>query len=183
MNDRPPLSRPLLVLISGAPGAGKTTLAKQLAKHMGLYHVERDALKLGIEYTSRTAPKDRKHTVVPIYFELIFQLLKLRVSTIADGSHYKGESEADLKPYGEVAQVFNIHCKAHNHHERFNQRQSAEAEHQPKWLTPHMVDTNSVYARTSEPLEHGYQTLEVDTSDGYDPSIETIIAWIEGQLN
>ena len=178
-----PLSQPLLVLISGAPGSGKTTLAKLLAERTGLYHVERDNLKLGIEFTSRSDPKDRNKTVVPIYLELLFQLLKLRVSIIADASHYQGKSEADLQRYGNIATVVNIHCRAANHHERAQKRDTIRVSAQPEWLSEYTPKYTAAAPQTINPIAHGYTVLEVDTSEGYKPTIDVITDWLYQQLS
>jgi predicted kinase len=181
MEKRTPLALPLLVLVSGTPGSGKTTLAKLLAQKMGLYHVERDTLKFGIEFTARTDPKDRKKTVVPIYWEVIYQLLTLRISCIADGSHYKGETEKDLERLGKVATVLNLHCQAAGHHERLLKREAARG-NVPAWEKGYTPDFERMYKLTNKPLEHGYQTLIIDTTDGYQPSIERVATWIEEQI-
>ena len=179
MPTHAPLARPLLVLMSGAPGSGKTTLARLLSQKMGLYHLERDSLKLGIEFTSHSSPANRSKTVVPIYFELVANMLALRISIIADGSHYAGKTEKDLQRFGAVATVVNIHCHAANHHERFLRRVAAEAHEQPGWLPEHLPDITAIYQQTREPLAHGYETLEVDTTtEEYEPSLAVIVAWI-----
>ena len=177
-----PLTRPLLVFVSGAPGTGKTTLAKELANRMGLYHVERDTLKLGIEFTSHTDPKDRLHTVIPIYFKLLAELLKLRVSIIADGSQYIGESEPFLAPFKDLATVLDIHCQATNWHERVLDRQAREKPLQPKWEKEFYRDLQDLYTRTHKPLAHGYEVLEVDTTEEYQPNLAAIEAWISARL-
>ena len=41
--DRGPV-RPLAVVVGGAPGSGKTTLARQLSEAMGLPHLNKDLL-------------------------------------------------------------------------------------------------------------------------------------------
>jgi adenylate kinase family enzyme len=45
------------ILVKGASGAGKSTLAFELARHLGLRHVELDALHWGPNWTAASAPE------------------------------------------------------------------------------------------------------------------------------
>ena len=47
---RPP--RPALVIVSGPPGSGKTTLARQVARGVGCPAVCRDEIKEGMAHAS-----------------------------------------------------------------------------------------------------------------------------------
>ncbi len=170
---------PLLLLISGAPGSGKTTLASELSARMGLYHVERDKLKHGIEFILDTPPEDRIRTVVPVYFRAITSLLELNISCIADGAHFRGRSEDDLKELGSGAVTLNIHCRSQNARQRAESRDIARGGLDEAYRP----DYDRIFDESLELVEHGFPTLEVDSNDGYDPSLDVIVGWVRERFD
>jgi adenylate kinase family enzyme len=48
--------QPLLVLISGVPGGGKTTLARSLADHLIVPHLNKDVVRDGLWFTPFPGP-------------------------------------------------------------------------------------------------------------------------------
>lgn len=169
--------------MSGSPGTGKTTLAIQLSQKLGLFHVERDKLKYGIEFMLRSAPTEREQTVIPTYFKLIQTLLELNVSCIADGTHFAGLTEQDIADFKNHAHVLNVHCNAEQSVQRAKARDIEIRKTTPDWLAKFTPDYEAVLPRTSKPLDHGYKLLEVDCNNGYSPSLDTIVAWVYQQIN
>lgn len=49
-------SRPALILLSGLPGAGKTTFASELRKHLAFEHVESDRIRAEVAPVPRFTP-------------------------------------------------------------------------------------------------------------------------------
>jgi len=49
-------SRPALILLSGLPGAGKTTFATELRKHLAFEHVESDRIRAEVAPVPRFTP-------------------------------------------------------------------------------------------------------------------------------
>src|SRR5688572_24600694 len=79
--------RPLLVFVSGAPGAGKTTLAARLADELGILHVNRDAINNGLRLTiDRGAPADVGQRGVAATFGALEHLTATGVSLVTDGT-------------------------------------------------------------------------------------------------
>jgi predicted kinase len=52
------MEQPALFLLSGLPGAGKTTFAQQLCSRTGAEHVESDAIRRGIAPEPRYTPRE-----------------------------------------------------------------------------------------------------------------------------
>ena len=98
--------RPLAVVVSGAPGSGKTTLARELSEAMKLPHLNKDlvcsSLRRGLE--SSLANKRA--------FELVYGTARLwleaGLSLVMDMTMYAEYSPAEvasLQPYGFVVNV------------------------------------------------------------------------------
>lgn len=181
MNVSPSINEPVLLLVSGAPGSGKTTLAELLSQRIGLYHVERDKLKFGIEFGKGYSPLERKNTVVPTYFKAVTALLELGISCIADGAHFRGKTEDDLTSFRNKATVLNIHCNTTDSTDRARRRDEERDKTHPDWAEKYEPDYKAMYSETANPVEHGYELLEVDCTNGYEPNLEEIIKWVYEQ--
>ena len=167
--------RPLLVLGSGAPGAGKSTLARRLADYMRLVHIDRDAFFWSLSYT-QGEQIDRRSVGIPAYYESLVYLLKKGVSLVTDGTLYRGASEQDIAAYlAPVARIVNVHCRATNEKERFRSREIERAGGvAPEWLDGHMPRLDAIYADTCDPLDLGCMCIEVDSTDQYSPSVAAV---------
>ena len=167
--------KPLLVLVSGAPGSGKSTFASKLASHMSLLHIERDQFFHSIAYTYHTKNIDRENVGVPRFYQAIENLLSAEVSLVVDGTLYKGKSELELLKLQDFAMVINIHCRAINVDERFYAREIRRAKGVPDWLDGHMLHLAKIRPLVEDPLEIGWKVIEVDTTADYSPSIPEVV--------
>lgn len=90
--------RPLLVLISGAPGSGKTTLARRLGDELHLPVVSRDLIKTGMHVTARSEDPAEIHRFAAQAFDLFFgvveQLLRGGSSVVAEAAFHTDLSMA-----------------------------------------------------------------------------------------
>ena len=81
-------SKPKLVIVTGLPGAGKTTLAKKLAEILYFPTVIRDELKEGYVNTfgvkHDSLPKDTNRIVSDFFFETIESFVSGKISLIAE---------------------------------------------------------------------------------------------------
>src|SRR5688500_7528188 len=75
----PTSPRPLLVLVSGKPGAGKSTLARRLSESdaLGLHVLSRDAIKVGLVETQGAETDEIRNVIVPRSFDLFFETIEL----------------------------------------------------------------------------------------------------------
>lgn len=176
------IRKPTLLLVSGAPGSGKTTLAKLLSQKMGLYHIERDRLKFGVEFGKKTSPQERVNTVVPVYFKILATIIDLGVSCIADGAHFRGKTEKDLTYFRSRAIVLNIHCRTTDAIKRAKERDQERDETNPDWSVDYKPDYEVIYKDTAHPVNHGYSILEVDCTKDYQPNLDSIVQWVYEQI-
>ena len=104
------LVRPLAVVVSGAPGSGKTTLARQLSEAMGLPHLNKDLLCSSLRRGDLESPVANKRAFV-ITYGTARSWLEEGLSLVMDMTMYAEYSPAEvasLKPYGVVV---NVHAR------------------------------------------------------------------------
>lgn len=171
--------KPLLLIVSGAPGSGKTTFASKLAAQMKLFHIERDRAFDAMRYTFEPHPFNREKEGIPLFYNFVAHTLKGQLSLVVDATLYRGKSEKDILQLHQYSTVINIHCRATNERQRFYERELAKAEEVPAWLPAHMATLDEIYNLVSEPLDIECPIIEVDTTDIYSPDIATIVSQIE----
>ncbi|MFI5068785.1 MAG: AAA family ATPase [Streptosporangiales bacterium] len=81
-------SRPTLIVVSGPPGAGKTTLAHALAQAVGCPAICRDEIKEGMVHAVggfTSGPGDAlTMRAYPTFFAVLEVLLRAGVTTVAE---------------------------------------------------------------------------------------------------
>lgn len=168
------MRKPLLILISGAPGSGKTTLASKLADYLQIIHIPRDLVLRSIEMTEGRGI-DRGGIGIETYFSMVKNMLASNVSLVTDGTLRKNLSEPDMrKHFISNATVINVHTRAKNEHDRFIQREKQREGWSNEWVSGHIATLDEVYGRAVDPLDLGVPLIEVDATDGYDPPIAEI---------
>lgn len=172
------MKKPLLVIVSGAPGSGKTTFAGKLAAHMRLLHIERDRAFDAMRYTFEPEPFSRERDGIPLFYDLITSALKAKTSIVVDATLYKNKSEKDIVQLYKYSTMINIHCRATNEHQRFYERELARAGKVPDWLPGHMAKLNGIYDLVCNPLDLDWPIIEIDTTDTYNPDIQAIATQI-----
>jgi predicted kinase len=93
-----------LLLVTGLPGTGKTTFARQLARRYGLPLISKDTIKeplmdrlqAGDDVSARERSRALSDASFAVLFALARELLALGSSLILEGNFRKGEHEAEL---------------------------------------------------------------------------------------
>lgn len=111
-----PWEPPVLVIVSGAPASGKTTLARRLAADLGLPLLARDDLKEILYDTLGAADRAASRRIGGAAYALLCRLadqfLSAGVSLIIESNFGHGIAEDELSPLTERTRAILIHCQA-----------------------------------------------------------------------
>ncbi|MCT9934891.1 ATP-binding protein [Planotetraspora sp. A-T 1434] len=179
------MSSPTLVVVSGPPGSGKTTLAHEIARSLGCPAVCRDEIKEGMAHSTpgfeASTGDPLTQRTFTVFFEVLETLLRGGVTVVAEAAFQDKLWRPNLEPLAELAAIRVIRCTvdAAVAHERIVRR----AADGPKRAAHADQDLLKAIANGERPLESwvpislDIPTLAVDTTDGYQPRIEEIVSF------
>ena len=178
-----PVPLPVLVVVSGPAGTGKTTLAHRLAGATGCPAICRDEIKEGMVLTAQPISAAERETLqlrtVDVFFEVLRILLEQEVTVIAEAAFQDHVWSPRLAPLAELAEikVLQCHTTPETAWARLESRGDARGAHDDRAL----LETHGSATRFYESFRRvalDAPTIEVDTTDGYRPSLDTLVEFV-----
>ena len=176
---------PLLVVVSGAPGSGKTTLATRLSEELGLTLLAKDhikeALAEAVGLPDDVAGSQRLgRAAYAATFSLAADSLAADRGVVLESNFRRGSSEPEIAALGSW-ETRLVHCTAPAGvaARRYESRFEAGERHPVHLDSERRAGlTEDLTAGRFEPIELGCPTLVVDTTSGYRPSLEEILTFV-----
>lgn len=173
--------KPVIIYVSGAPGSGKTTLAKLLSEQLYLPHISSDLVHGGIAFAGQD--HNRSAAIKDAFIPLLIDFAKKNISFVVDHVLQKDIAKATiierLEPY---ATLINVHTYATNPIERYVHRtkisELPDIVRRRDLLLGRAGHHRRNLVNTADPMDLGVPAIAVNTDNGYVPGLTEIILFI-----
>ena len=175
------MNRPLLVIVTGRPGSGKTTLAKRLGSTACLPVVCRDEIKEGYVHTmgvSHEELQDGNLMATNQFFRTIESLLDGGISLIAEAAFQHKLWSDRLEPLMKKARIVVMICLPGDDMTAYRRYLKRRSEDPMRVYFHGDAGEEESEAPLYVPPEMNAPAIWVNTTDGYAPTMEELIVWM-----
>ncbi len=185
------VGKPTLVVVSGGPGTGKTTLAHELARALGCPAIVRDEIKQGMVLShpgyQSGGDDPLNYPTLDAFFGTLKVLLEADVTLVAEAAFQDRLWRPNLEPLTGLAHLRVIRCttEADVAHDRIVQRAKEDA-HRAAHGDQDLLQAISDGEHSLDswvPISLDVPTLTVDTSNGYQPGLQNIADFVRASAH
>jgi predicted kinase len=188
MHQPTPIPLPRLIVVTGRPGSGKTSLAKQLAQAIRCPAICRDEIKEGWIHTTGQSAEPGDESARKLYewfFEVVKLLLSYNVTLIAEAAFQHKLWAPKLEVLQPIARIRIIVCSVEPQiaRDRCVDRGLADSDRErfhPDPAIPAAREGRTLPLGVYDPPHLDVPTLNVDTSEGYQPDLQAVVSFALG---
>jgi predicted kinase len=181
---------PLLVVVTGAPGSGKSVLSRELGKALGIPVLSKDFIKETLMDTLPVEDQKTSSDLGRATFALLDAISRLlldaEVSVVLEAPFTRRHAGPALASLSKHARAVLIQCvvPAALATSRYRIRFLSGDRH-PGHLDAAVVDDleQRITEGEYDPPALDIPQLQVDTSEGFRPSLPEIVEWIRKQAD
>lgn len=179
------MSGPSLVIVCGAPGTGKTTLARHLARALDARVITKDELKEALADEHGAGDLARSRELGRMAYDALYAQARKALASgaraIVEANFHRAVSEPQLRALAGIAptRVIECVCEADLRRRRFSER-GARGERHPVHLDGEILANEWTDDTRGFAIDIGVPRLRVDTTSGYAPPIHAIEDFARG---